>query len=1029
MRNALRLGAGVLALASSVWASQAAAATAVHIDSPEGDYIGGGEQHDFTAPPSSITATYNASNRVATVAFDGWRAEFQARSGTTLGAGNYEGATRYPFNSPTEHGLSLTSPGRGCNRLQGWFEVHEAVFSGSAVVALAVDFLQSCDGGPALFGAIRIGSDVPLHRSEPYARAPAFAVATEGEAVQLDGASSFDRATPIAAYQWTQTQGTPVALANAESAVASFAAPDVPSGGETLQFRLTVADAEGLSDTVTVNVRIHDSADARTRAFVDSDAGDWVGQGLTYWYDEGNTRIQVDPLTSVMRVRIDGAESWQAEFALPSGASWQPGTFAGASRYPFQSPSEPGLNFSGEGRGCNQLGGWFEIVEVEVIGSSVTRLAVDFVQHCENGEPALFGAIRYNSAVPLDREVPYAVATPAASATEGEQIVLDGSASSSRDGEVSYQWTQTSGPAVMLYGANSAVASFTAPDVPPGGATLTFVLTVTGASGRSDSTTVTVRLYDSADPRTRVVLRSTTGDYIGGGRAYSYDESNATILASLSGALQVSINGEEDWTARLAVPSNAPWSTGMYPAATRYPFQSPLRAGLSFSGEGRGCNRLTGWFEIVELEIVDAQVTRLAADFKQHCEGGAAFLFGAIRFNSSVPLDRGVPYANAGRDIAVQQGMPVRLDGSQAWSPAGPVAYAWRQVAGPPATLAAPAASTTDVALPPPPPGGASYRFELTVTDGTGRSDSDTVDVLVRSEQDAQTYLSIASDSGHYVAQGLAWYHSTDNAAFTISRNSHNGVTASIRGDDSWTVELAGPDRAVLAAGAYANAQRYPFQTTGRPGLDYSGAGRGCNTVTGKFDVLAISYAADGSVERAAVNFEHHCEGTLPAARGRLRINFPPDNGTRADAGPDRSVEEGTVVTLAGQGSTLLQTGLTYAWHSPDIELTGADTPTPQFVAPKRKDRKTKRYDFELFVTDGEGRIASDRVTITVTPPVDSDGDGVYDSQDAFPDDPSEWSDADGDGIGDNADGDDNGNQIPDWIEEALGSGILRPRF
>ena len=1021
MRTTIRLGVGVwFALASSAWSAHAVAATAVHIDSPAGDWIGGGEQHDFTAPPSSITASYNASSRLVTVAFDGWSAAFQARSGATLTTGNYEGATRHPFNAPTEPGLSLTAPGRGCNRLQGWFEVHEAVFSGSTVVAFAADFLQSCDGGPALFGAIRIASDVPLQRPEPYARARASLVADEGEPVQLDGASSFDRASPIVSYEWIQTQGTPVTLADAQAPVANFVAPAVAPGGETLQFRLRVADDAGNTDAVTVSVRVYDAAELRTRAFLDSDAGDWVGQGLTYWYDEGDTQIQVDPLTSVLRVRIDGAESWSAEFALPAGATWQPGTYANAARYPFQSASQPGLDFSGEGRGCNQLSGWFEVVEVEVVGSSVTRLAVDFIQHCENGAPALFGAIRYNSAVPLDRDVPYAIAPAAASATEGEQIVLDGSASASRDGEATYQWTQTGGPAVALYGANSAVASFTAPDVPPGGATLTFVLTVTDASGHSDSTTVTVRLYDVNDPRTRVSLRSTAGDYIGGGRSYSYDESNATIQATLSGALRVSIDGAEGWTARVAVPSNAPWSAGMYPAAMRYPFQNPLRPGLDFSGEGRGCNRLTGWFEIIELEIVDAQVTRLAADFKQHCEGGSAFLFGAIRFNSSVPLDRAVPYANAGRDIAVQEGMPVRLDGSQAWSPLGGLMYAWRQVAGPAVAIAAPTAPATEIAVPPPPAGGASYRFELTVTDANGRSDSDTVEVLVRSEQDAQTYLSIASDSGHYVAQGLSWYHSIDNSAFTVSRNSYNGVTTSIRGDDSWTTQLAGPDRAALAAGAYADAQRYPFQGAGRPGLDYYGAGRGCNTVTGRFDVLAITYRADGSVERAAVNFEHHCEGTLPAARGKLRINFPPDNGTRADAGPDRAVDEGTVVTLAGEGRTLLQSGLTYAWHSPDIELTGADTATPQFVAPKRKDGKTKRYDFELFVTDADGRIASDTVRITVSPPVDSDGDGVYDSQDAFPHDPNEWSDADGDGVGDNADGDDNGNQVPDWIEGLL---------
>jgi chitinase len=46
--------------------------------------------------------------------------------------------------------------------------------------------------------------------------------------------------------------------------------------------------------------------------------------------------------------------------------------------------------------------------------------------------------------------------------------------------------------------------------------------------------------------------------------------------------------------------------------------------------------------------------------------------------------------------------------------------------------------------------------------------------------------------------------------------------------------------------------------------------------------------------------------------------------------------------------------------------------------------------------------------TVTISNPapvvVDSDGDGVLDNQDAFPNDPNEWADANGNGIGDNAD-------------------------
>jgi len=45
---------------------------------------------------------------------------------------------------------------------------------------------------------------------------------------------------------------------------------------------------------------------------------------------------------------------------------------------------------------------------------------------------------------------------------------------------------------------------------------------------------------------------------------------------------------------------------------------------------------------------------------------------------------------------------------------------------------------------------------------------------------------------------------------------------------------------------------------------------------------------------------------------------------------------------------------------------------------------------------------------------IDFDGDGVTDSEDAFPDDPNETLDTDGDGTGDNADTDDDADGIPD---------------
>ena len=57
-------------------------------------------------------------------------------------------------------------------------------------------------------------------------------------------------------------------------------------------------------------------------------------------------------------------------------------------------------------------------------------------------------------------------------------------------------------------------------------------------------------------------------------------------------------------------------------------------------------------------------------------------------------------------------------------------------------------------------------------------------------------------------------------------------------------------------------------------------------------------------------------------------------------------------------------------------------------------------------------------VTATFAELPDSDGDGVNDEDDAFPDDPNESVDTDGDGIGNNADPDDDGDGIDDENDE-----------
>ena len=110
----------LLAGALSLLTSRGESATFLSLDSQPGDYIGQGQQQTLTTVDGSFTATRNFDNGVS-VSFNGgtqfWSLDFAAPNAAALAVGTYEGATRFPFQSPTEPGLDVAGDGRGCNEL------------------------------------------------------------------------------------------------------------------------------------------------------------------------------------------------------------------------------------------------------------------------------------------------------------------------------------------------------------------------------------------------------------------------------------------------------------------------------------------------------------------------------------------------------------------------------------------------------------------------------------------------------------------------------------------------------------------------------------------------------------------------------------------------------------------------------------------------------------------------------------------------------------------------------------------------
>ena len=134
--------------------------------------------------------------------------------------------------------------------------------------------------------------------------------------------------------------------------------------------------------------------------------------------------------------------------------------------------------------------------------------------------------------------------------------------------------------------------------------------------------------------------------------------------------------------------------------------------------------------------------------------------------------------------------------------------------------------------------------------------------------------LEFTGDQGDYISQGQAWSY-TEGVEASASAD-RRVVSVSVYTDTWWNVYFAAPAGQQLVPGGYEGAVRYPFQDDAQPGLSHSGDGRGCNTLTGRFEVTEAEYGPFGSIIRFAANYEQHCEGGAPALWGEVSISNPP---------------------------------------------------------------------------------------------------------------------------------------------------------
>jgi hypothetical protein len=146
-------------------------------------------------------------------------------------------------------------------------------------------------------------------------------------------------------------------------------------------------------------------------------------------------------------------------------------------------------------------------------------------------------------------------------------------------------------------------------------------------------------------------------------------------------------------------------------------------------------------------------------------------------------------------------------------------------------------------------------------------------------QQPTDASLSFVSEPGDYIGLGESRLFTLDSASITVrggQNGGYFGLTVFPFAGGFWFLDLAAPQGSLLVPGAYEGAVRYPFQGATVPGLSLVGDGRGCNTLTGRFNVIEATFGPNSYVERFHATFEQHCEGGTPALFGEVQIVNPP---------------------------------------------------------------------------------------------------------------------------------------------------------
>jgi hypothetical protein len=129
--------------------------------------------------------------------------------------------------------------------------------------------------------------------------------------------------------------------------------------------------------------------------YIESDVGDYIAEGHSYLYTQADSvivRMVMGPAD--VAFSVEGEESWTGEFQTAPAGTLSAGFYEHAQGAPFY---QPGIEWGGEGRGCNTVSGWLMIDHVVYANDKPAQVDLRFGQHCEGEEPELRGVIHWRA--------------------------------------------------------------------------------------------------------------------------------------------------------------------------------------------------------------------------------------------------------------------------------------------------------------------------------------------------------------------------------------------------------------------------------------------------------------------------------------------------------------------------------------------------------------------------------------------------------------------------------------------------------